>query len=136
MSSILISIPLGIIVSCIKEVKVKIVMYLIFLSIFSTQFLTLYAAIRPSITLYEYYEMQNIILKTPKNSIYVVPDIKLKYWVETLTSNVVKSMEEVGNRKPIIFIFEKIHGKILHVRKNYGKIIYDGKYLIAYMKVK
>ena len=51
-------------------------------------------ALKPSITMRDYLELQKIVDYVPPGSTIVVPDTRLRYWVEALheeTYNIVKS---------------------------------------------
>ncbi len=62
---------------------------------------------------------------------FLVPDIRLKYWVETLTPNAVRSPNEPSSNTAVIIIVEKL-GKHPPLPLK-ARPIYSGNYINAYL---
>ncbi|MCD6340558.1 MAG: hypothetical protein J7L51_01220 [Desulfurococcales archaeon] len=84
------------------------------------QFIGQIQSVRPSISLEEYSELKHATSIALNNTVFLAPDIRLKYWVETLVPNVVRSLKELPPNTPAILIIEKLrrHPSIPSITKN------------------
>jgi len=128
MSSILIPIIIGALIGFIGNSKGKLLVSLIIIGFFMPQFITAISMAKPSISLSEYYEMKQLVLKAPENSVFIVPNTKIRYWIETLTPNVVRSPKdiEIGYIPILVLEVERPTPPI-------AKPFFLGKYLKAYL---
>jgi len=87
-------------------------------------------SVRPSIPDGEYLELSRFVSGNVANSAFIVPDVRLKYWVETLTDNVFKKPD------PTLFSdYDKVF-LIVDVRSRFVPkdllLVYDGKFIKVY----
>jgi len=123
---------LGVIVGGMKDLKVGLVLSLVVLGFVLPQFTSQIYMVKPSISLGEYYEIKQLVSKMPKDTVLVVPNTKLRYWIETLTSKVAKSVKDVPPRSRIIIVLEKT---LKHKRPlpPITKPFYNGLFISAYL---
>lgn len=153
MSELLTSILLGVIISYyigFGNITQRYVVSFIILILLMPPFINTYLSISPSITLQEYRELKKLTVLVPKNTTFIVPNTKLRYWLETLTSNVYRSLQEVSKRVStnLVLVLEKyyyIHHqpkipkspppmKHLIILHNPNlRVIYNGKFIIAFL---
>ncbi|RLF19165.1 MAG: hypothetical protein DRZ82_06600 [Thermoprotei archaeon] len=131
MSAILIPPILGSMIGTIKDRNLKIVMGAIILAFIIPQFASQMNNIRPSIPLEEYYEIAYLVSKTPKHVTFIVPDVRLRYWIETFDVNVVCSPMD-GGVPPYILIFEKNPFRRVPIPPG-SELVFNGKYIQAYV---
>jgi len=72
--------------------------------------------------------MKQLVLKSPENSVFIVPNTKIRYWIGTLTPNVVRSPKDVNvGYIPILMLEVGRHAPSI------AKPFFLGKYLKAYL---
>ncbi len=133
MIAILAPLILGVAVGYVKGTISRLVFTLVLLGFLIPQFTAQIYLIRPSISLGEYQEIKQLISIVPNNTIFVVPNTKLRYWVETLTSNVVKSPREAPAYSYIVIVQEKVPFKFKKPVPLMAKPFYNGVYIEAYI---
>lgn len=138
MTSILAPPILGLLAGYFKDIKYSIVILLLIFSFIIPEFSHQLLTMKPSIPLGEYNEIGHLVETIPNNTAYIVPDIRLKYWVETYGVSVFKSPIEAPTLSYKILIIEKtqrLHGythpKLFNPPPN-SRLIYDGEYIQAY----
>ena len=92
------------------------------------QFITAINMAKPSIPLSEYYEIKQLVSKAPENAIFVIPNTKVRYWFETLTSNVTESPKDVEVGYIPILVLE-----VGRPAPPIAKLFFLGKFLKAYL---
>ncbi|RLE63711.1 MAG: hypothetical protein DRJ47_09030 [Thermoprotei archaeon] len=125
MSSIFIAYATGFCTSHLKTFYSKLVLLTLFTSLLLATNHYIFTGFRPSIPLEEYNELVNVVQKYSGKS-FVVPDTRLRYWVETLTEKVYKKPPAVQQNK-ILFIFDRRHLPKIPLFKP----LYEGKYIIV-----
>ncbi len=128
MSAILVPLILGVFIGTIKSVRHSVLTVLLIASLLIPQFITAISAMKPSITIKEYYELKHIAVKAPSNTIFLVPNTKIRYWLETLTQNVVKNPKDVKSGSLTILVVEKFRPV-----PPWAKPFYEGKFVKAYL---
>jgi hypothetical protein len=138
MTSILASPILGLIVAYLKDLKYNIMIILLISSFLIPEFTHQLLMMRPSIPAGEYHEIGHLINTLPNDTVYIVPDVRLKYWVETYEVDAYKSPSEAPAYPFKVLIIDKTsilqnnpHPRVFKPPP-YAKLIYDGKYLQAY----
>ena len=87
-------------------------------------------ALKPSITMRDYLELQKIVDYVPPGSTIVVPDTRLRYWVEALheeTYNIVKSLPHPPSQNLYLIIGKHRPSRGLPPR---SKIVLEGDYIL------
>ena len=141
MTAILLPLILGVIIGHINGVRSSILVFMVVLGFMLPQFMSQYNFLRPSISLEEYNELKQLALIIPDNTFLVVPDVRLKYWVETLIQNVVKTPKDVPIGYQAILIFEKRpldfkkHTHIIRQPRppSRAKLFFSGEFIEAYI---
>ncbi len=127
---------LGLVVGVVKGLNGKIATALIMLGFILPG--TVHHALRagPSIPPGEYEELKQVIARLPPDGYAWVPDVRLKYWVETLTDRAVKKPEDLEEPAPLMLIVDKrsIAKRRIPFRPPPASIqVYSGRYLEAYL---
>ncbi len=122
---------IGVIIGDIGKLKQVLFITLILMGLMIPQFIGQVQSVRPSISLEEYGELKYVISIAPNNTVFIVPDVRLKYWVKTLVPNDARSLKELPLKTPAILITEKLrkHPPIPPITK----LIYSGTYIDAYL---
>jgi len=131
MSAILVPPILGVIIGRIRDRSLKIIVGMIIIVFIMPQFITQMNNIRPSITIGEYYEIARLVSNVPKYVTFIVPDTRLRYWIETFDVNALKSPME-GGRSPYILVVENKIFRRAPMPPG-SKLIFYGKYIKAYV---
>ena len=131
MSAILVPPILGVIIGRIRDRSLKIIVGMIIIVFIMPQFITQMNNIRPSITIGEYYEIARLVSNVPKYVTFIVPDTRLRYWIETFDVNALKSPME-GGRLPYILVVENKIFRRAPMPPG-SKLIFYGKYIKAYV---
>ena len=142
MTAILAPFVIGSLISSPKDLLYSVVVILILSSIFMSQFNIQMMNARPSISLEEYNEIKYLISILPNNTSYIVPDVRLKYWVETFGVEVFRKPYIISQSSNVVFIIEilpNIHGFSLKHNKPIfrpppnSKLIFKGRFIEAYI---
>ena len=141
MIAILLPLILGIIIGHINDMRYGILVSMVILGFMLPQFISQYDFLRPSISLEEYNELKQLASIIPDNVFLVVPDVRLKYWVETLVQNVVKTPRDIPIGCQAILIFEKRPldlKKPTHIIRQLkppprAKLLFSGEFIEAYI---
>ncbi len=128
MSAILVPLILGVFIGTIKSVRHSVLTVLLIASLLTPQFITAISVLKPSITTEEYYELKHIAVKAPSNIVFVVPNTKIRYWLETLTQNVVKKPKDAKSGSLTILVVEKFRPV-----PPWAKPFYEGEFVKAYL---
>ncbi len=141
MSLIPMSYILALIMNSIKSFRAVLPLHLVILGFIALFTINQLIVIKPSIPSEALNELNTIIRRfNTSNLYYVVPEVRLRYWVEVLTSNVVGNIEEIKSKEvsSIILILPRYlpHG---HVPPHKplphpvpSRPLYLGKYFIAF----
>ena len=133
MSAILSPIILGVLIGLIKDLRIGIALSIILLGMFIPQFILQIDMIRPSISLREYEEIQQLIYRIPNDTIIIAPNTKLRYWIETIYPDVVKSLKDISmSRNPMVLVFER-HELRKPPLPPKAKPLFIGRYIEAYI---
>lgn len=133
MSAILSPIILGVLIGLIKDLRIGIALSIILLGMFIPQFILQINMIRPSISLREYEEIQQLIYRIPNDTIIIAPNTKLRYWIETIYPDVVKSLKDISmSRNPMVLVFER-HELRKPPLPPKAKPLFIGRYIEAYI---
>ncbi len=108
MTAILAPLIIGVIIGSIGKLKHVLLITLILVGLMLPQMVGQIQSVRPSISLQEYNELKHVTSIAPNNTVFIVPDMRLKYWVETLAPNVVRSLKELPPNTPAILVIEKL----------------------------
>jgi len=131
MSAILIPPILGTIIGRVVDKSLKIIIGMMIIAFIIPQFIAQMNSIRPSITIEEYHEIARLVLNVPKYATFIVPDTKLRYWIETFDVNALKSPME-GGRPPYILVVENDIFRRIPMPPG-SKLIFYGRYIRAYV---
>ena len=127
---------LSLFISVQREFKTKIALVTLILGIVIPQFISQAVVLKPSISEAEYRELEALVQITPPNAYFVVPNIKVKYWVEILTPKVVRRPSAEIRKYPLIFVVE-IHSpeanKLKSLIPPFAKLLFKGKFIEAYI---
>ena len=119
----------GFVVGDIKDEWRRLAFLLLLTGIISTIALPAFYSIRPSIPVEEYLELRHVVEKVVPslnpNPCIVVPNARIRYWVETFQEKVYSKPTGDACSK-LIFIFETRKGKLIK-----GKVIFKGKFIQA-----
>ncbi|RLE78584.1 MAG: hypothetical protein DRJ52_10180 [Thermoprotei archaeon] len=129
MNGILLALALSLLLQAVKEKTARIALLLIivgFMIFESAHYLE--RGLRPSIPIAEYYEIKALVNKIPEGSLLVVPNPKLRYWVETLYE---KTDERVSRDYQSLQIL--VVEKRPVFRKPPWPLFFKGKFIEAYV---
>jgi len=142
MTAILAPFVIGSLISSPKDSLYGIIVILILSSIFIPQFNIQMVNARPSISLEEYNEIKYLISILPNNTSYIVPDVRLKYWVETFGVKVFRKPYKISTSSNVVFIVEVLpniygfplkHNKPIFRPPPNSKLIFKGRFIEAYI---
>lgn len=131
MSCIPLSIMVGTLVHIMaKSTRFVTAIFLTFLSLLPLTFIVDKFRPRPSIPPAAYGELKRVILHmNDEHTLWVVPDTRIRYWVETIIDNVVRTPRALPSYKcKVLFIASKFpRGRPIR-----AKIVYDGMFFNVY----
>ncbi len=88
--------------------------------------------LRPSIPLGEYYELKQVISKFDGENVrWIVPDVRLRYWTEVFTENVLIPMHPPPRQKSIVMLL-LIEKKSRIPPPKFATIVFEGLFLRVY----
>jgi len=128
MCSILIPLILPLTLKTVKDTSVRSAITLVILGFMITLTIPMMMSIRPSIPLEEYEELHKVFQIIPKNSTVIVPNTKLRYWVEALFEegyNIVRKPQYLPGENTYLLVELTPRHKIPP-----GKPIYTGKHIL------
>ena len=131
MSSILIPPIMAIIVGEVKS-KAKPTAFLLLVGLMAMITIPTIRLLRPSISLEEYSELQEISNHVPLGSSILVPNIRLRYWVEALHEENYEILEKPPSppeRPHNLYIVIEKRPPLLRLPPR-AEIIFDGRYLL------
>jgi len=131
MSCIPIAFATGALVSRAKELSVKMIIVMIFVALLFSTNPFIDRGLRPSIPPGEYREIRAVIerfVEDRENVVLVVPDVRVKYWVETFADNVVKRPPRDFTGR-LLLMLEKRHLRWVPPR---ARPVYIGKFIIVF----
>ena len=124
---------IGVALGLVRESELKVLLALIIVGLVAPQFISQLQRSGPSIPLEEYYELKGLISHIPHESVLVVPDVRLRYWVETLYPKVVKSPWDVeGEGNQVILLVENTRTTPKLKLPRAARLIWKGRFLSAY----
>ncbi len=121
----------GIVIGLIHKASTQVLVTIMIASMLIPSFTHQLLEAQPSISIEEYNEIKELVRKIPENTVLVVPATPLRYWVETVTFNVVKKIEDVPTGKQPVLVFNQIHRR--RPPPPIARPIYIGKYIQAYI---
>jgi len=140
MSAILIPLVIGLSLSPIKDKAFFITISLIIVGFTLPQFSVQLAGISPSIPLGEYHEIEELVKRLPTNNTAIlVPDTRLRYWIEVLYPHVYRRLNDIQHNVPIILVYDRVNLITHNARIVKPKIppiakpFYIGRYIEAYI---
>lgn len=130
MSAALCPIILGTLVGSIGDRRLKVALALVVIGAIIPQYVFQLEAARPSISIEEYRELKQLVSEYSDNTWFIVPDVKLRYWVETLTPRVSGKLSDGGipEESTPILIWEIRRG----MPPFRGRIVFKGEHIVAY----
>ncbi len=131
MSSILIPPIMAIIVGEVRS-RVKATAFLLLVGLMTMITVPTIRLLRPSISLQEYSELQAISDRLPIGSSILVPNTRLRYWVEALHEESYQILEKPpspSERLNSLYIIVEKRPPILRLPPR-AEVIYEGKYLL------
>ena len=137
LNSILLPIPIAYLINEVKGFLIRIALLIPIVMVLISQVVPIALLyLRPTITQLELNELREITQKFPNETIYVVPNVALKYWVETIVNpeNVVKSPKELSEAPiegPCILLLS--NKDLRHKPPPMFKVAYRGTYFTAYL---
>ncbi len=132
MTAILAPIILGAIAGSVKDNIVAVIVGLVVVSLLLPQFIVQLQAAHPSIPEPEYQELKQLVEKIPENTLIITPDVRLRYWIETLYENV--AGKPLGPTSyPQLVVFDRNPNARRPWIPPRAKEYYSGKYIEAYI---
>ncbi|RLG87155.1 MAG: hypothetical protein DRO18_03550 [Thermoprotei archaeon] len=137
LNSILLPIPIVYLINEVRGCLVRVALLIPIVMVLISQAVPIALIhLRPTITPLELNELREINQKFPNETVYVVPNVALKYWVETIMNpeNVVKSpkeLSEVPNKGPYILLIS--NEDLRHRPPPMFRVAYRGTYFTAYL---
>jgi len=131
MNGLLITLALPVILAEIEDKTAKIAILLLILGFVVYDSAYYFdRGLRMSISLAEYAEIKLLVKKLPPGATLVVPNTKLRYWIETFCENVVR--QPTGAEGKLILVIEK---RVVHKRPPWP-VFFRGKFIEAYIILK
>lgn len=116
----------GLAVGVSNDLRASTSLLIIIILILSLSIPSIYG-VRPSIPKEEYVELKSFIDSVYSGVIYLVPDVRLKYWVETLTNDVAKKLDpSLFSNYSIVFLIIDIRSR--HIPKDM-RPVYEGRFI-------
>ncbi len=129
MTAVLAPLILGIVIGEIKDPKTAVVVALIIFGLLLPLVLSQAFAIRPSIPLEEYRELEDLVYRLEGKYALVVPSPRLLYWVQAVDLNAVRSPHDVNGSKMVVIVDRRSP----HMPIPLGRLIYRGRFIGAYL---
>lgn len=129
MTAVLAPLILGIVIGEIRDPKIAVVVTLIIFGLLLPLVLSQSFAIRPSISLEEYKELEGLTYHLGDRYSLVVPSPKLLYWVQAMNLKAVRSPQEANSSRIVVIIDRNSP----HISIPLGRLIYRGKFIEAYL---
>ncbi len=138
MSALLLPLSMGFILGLVRDNYVVLLLGLAVAGLMFQYFGLQMVFARPSIPLGEYEELKMLLDRVPENTVIVVPDTRLRYWVQTFrVEGVYGKVSDVPANMGILILFDK--GPFLGRRPPSppipprARLFYDGEYVTAYL---
>mgnify|MGYP000533553663 CR=1 FL=1 len=128
MNGFLLTLALSIILAEVKDKVARVAILLLLLGFViydSAHYLD--RGLHPSIPLLEYAEIKLLVDKLPSDATLLVPNAKLRYWVETVYENVVKHPTKIDGK--LILVIEKKTAR----KRPPWPLFFRGKFIEAYI---
>ncbi len=129
MTAVLAPLILGIVIGEISDPKTAVVVALIIFGLLLPLVVSQAFAIRPSIPLGEYRELEDLVYRLEGRYTLVVPSPKLLYWAQAVDLNAVRSPKDV-NGSQIVIVVDRGSPR---VPMPPGRPIYRGRFIDAYL---
>ncbi len=138
MSALLLPLSMGFILGLVRDNYVVLLLGLAVAGLMFQYFGLQMVFARPSIPLGEYEELRMLLDRVPENTVIVVPDTRLRYWVQTFrVEGVYGRVSDVPANMGILILFDK--GPFLGRRSPSppipprARLFYSGEYVTAYL---
>ncbi len=138
MSALLLPLTMGFVLGLVKGNYEVLLLGLVLTGLMFQHFSLQMMLAKPSIPLGEYEELEEFLDNIPGDIAIVVPDTRLRYWVQTFrVEGVYRKIGDVPVNTSVLLLFDKGHIMDKRIRippvPSKAKLFYDGEYLIAYI---
>ena len=130
--SVLFTAYYGVSLSLLKGIDSKLILIFLVLGFTFPAFIQQIAVASPSVCEGEYAEILRVVELAPPDSVFLVPNVKLKYWVETMAFNVTSKPFKSFD-KLLILVFETREVNEFQWMLPKAEILFNDKFIKAFL---